>query len=92
MSVQVSNWLVFVACNILVGVGSHKLNVCFPLHWWSLGRGQIMNLGCRSVGVITRHWSCWGYNLETRFMFMFGLGWVVCECFFFFFDGGLRDI
>ena len=56
MSVQVSNWLVFVACNILVGAGSHKLNVCFSLHWWSLGRVHIMSLGLQI---------CWSNNMET---------------------------
>ena len=30
-----------------------------------------------------KHWCCWGYNLETGLIFMFGLGWVVCECFIF---------
>jgi hypothetical protein len=32
-----------------------KLNFCFPLHWWSLRRGQACNLGVQ-VG--------WGNNLE----------------------------
>ena len=84
MSVQASNWLVFVACNILVGAGSHKLNVCFSLHWWSLGRVHIMNLGlqiCWSNNMETL--VLFGLDLETGFMFIFGFGWVVCECFIF---------
>jgi len=29
---------------------NHKLNFCFPLHWWLLGRGGLVTWGCRFVG------------------------------------------
>lgn len=53
---QASNRKVFVAYNTLVGAGSHPLNICFPLHWWCLGRRWTFNLGVQI---------CWSKNLET---------------------------
>jgi hypothetical protein len=66
--VQASNWEAPMAFNIIgwCWESYHKLNFRSPLHWWTLGRGWACNPGCRFVGGITcRHWSCWGYNLET---------------------------
>ena len=74
--VQASNWKAPVAFNIIgwCWESYHKLNFCSPLHWWSLGREQACNLGCRFVGDITRrHWFCWGCNLETLFLLRISL-------------------
>lgn len=51
----------------LTGAGSqHKLNFCFPLHWWWLGSGSGSGRLLRESNLETGHvWS----NLET------GVGW-----------------
>ena len=48
--VQASNWKAPVAFNIIgwCWESYHKLNFCFPLHWWSLGRGWACNLGMQA--------------------------------------------
>jgi len=66
--VQASNWKAPVAFNIIgwCWQSYHKLNFCFPLCWWSLGKGWPWNLEYKFVeGITRRHWSCWWYSLET---------------------------